>query len=138
ISAQEVIGSERYGLVTDYNSLWGQNAEYVLMPDKNGVLVNENVFDIQFKQDEHNDFKQSWTGSRDTDIVGATNAVGGGWENMLPTTDYLGMFEDGDLRKAISYVTELNGNVLESPTTPGAGPISVKYLNADGDAPKGN
>lgn len=136
--AQEVINSGMFGLVADYNSLWSQNAEYVLMPDKNGVPVNENVFDIQFKQDERNDFKQSWTGSRDTEIVGATNAIGGGWENMLPTTDYLDMFENGDLRKAISYVTELNGNILESPRTPGAGPISGKYLNADGDAPKGN
>lgn len=136
--AQQVIASGMYGLVADYNSLWGENAEYVEMPDKNGVLVNENIFDIQFEQDERNDFKQSWVGSRDTEIVGATNAVGGGWENMLPTTDYLAMFEDGDLRKDISYVTELNGNVLESPRTPGAGPITGKYLNADGTPPKGN
>tara|TARA_R110000868_G_scaffold411561_1_gene705302 strand:- start:3284 stop:4759 length:1476 start_codon:yes stop_codon:yes gene_type:complete len=136
--AQQVIASGMFGLVADYNSLWGQNAEYVLMPDKNGVLVNENVFDIQFQQDERNDFKQSWVGSRDTEIVGATNAVGGGWENMLPTTDYLNMFEDGDVRKEISYVTELNGNVLESPRTPGAGPVTGKYFNADGDAPKSN
>ena len=136
--AQEVIASGMYGLVADYNSLWGQNAEYVFMPDKNGILVNENVFDIQFEQNERPDFKQSWVGSRDTEIVGATNAVGGGWENMLPTTDYLDMFEEGDLRKDISYITELNGNILESPRTPGAGPISGKYLNADGDAPKSN
>ena len=127
-----------FGLVADYNSLWSQNAEYVPMPDKNGNLVNEIVFDIQFEQNERNDFKQSWTASRDTEIVGATNAVGGGWENMLPTTDYLAMFEVGDLRKDISYVTELNGNILESPRTPGAGPISGKYLNADGDPPKSN
>jgi hypothetical protein len=136
--AQQVITSGMFGLVADYNSLWGQNAEYVLMPDKNGVLVNENVFDIQFEQDERNDFKQSWVGSRDIEIVGATNAVGGGWENMLPTTDYLDMFENGDLRKDISYVTELNGNILESPRTPGAGPVTGKYFNADGDAPKSN
>jgi hypothetical protein len=136
--AQQVIASGMFGLVADYNSLWSQNAEYVLMPDKSGVLVNENVFDIQFEQDERNDFKQSWVGSRDTEIVGATNAVGGGWENMLPTTDYLAMFEEGDLRKDISYVTELNGNVLESPRTPGAGPVTGKYFNVDGDAPKGN
>ncbi|GGW51111.1 RagB/SusD family nutrient uptake outer membrane protein [Arenibacter certesii] len=137
-TAQEVINSGMFGLVADYNSLWSQNAEYVLMPDKDGVLVNENVFDIQFKQDERNDFKQSWTGSRDVEIVGATNAVGGGWENMLPTTDYLSMFETGDLRKDISYVTQLNGNILESPRTPGAGPITGKYLNIDGDSPKSN
>ncbi len=136
--SQEVIASGMFGLVADYNSLWGQNAEYVYMPDKNGNLVNENVFDIQFEQNERPDFKQSWVGSRDTEIVGATNAVGGGWENMLPTTDYLDMFEAGDLRKDISYVTELDGNILESPRTPGAGPISGKYLNTDGDAPKSN
>ncbi|SDM05580.1 RagB/SusD family nutrient uptake outer membrane protein [Kriegella aquimaris] len=135
---QQVIASGMFGLVADYNSLWSQNAEYVPMPDKNGNLVNEIVFDIQFEQNERNDFKQSWTASRDTEIVGATNAVGGGWENMLPTTDYLAMFEVGDLRKDISYVTELNGNILESPRTPGAGPISGKYLNADGDPPKSN
>lgn len=136
--AQQVIASGMFGLVADYNSLWGQKAEYVPMPGKNGGLVKENIFDIQFQQDERNDFKQSWTGSRDTEIVGATNAVGGGWENMLPTTDYLAMFEDGDLRKDVSYISDLDGNVLDSPRTPGAGPISGKYLNADGDPPKSN
>lgn len=135
--AQEVIASGMFGLVADFNLLWSQNAEHVLLPDKNGNQVNENVFDIQFKQDERRDFKQSWVGSRDTG-VGGTNAVGGGWENMLPTQDFLNMFEAGDLRKDISYVTELDGNTLESPRTPGAGPITGKYLNADGDAPKGN
>ncbi len=135
--AQEVISSGMFGLAADYNLLWSQNAEHVLLPDKDGALVNENVFDIQFKQDERPDWKQSWVGSRDTE-VGGTNVVGGGWENMLPTDDLLAMFEPGDLRKDISYVTELDGNVLESPRTPGAGPITGKYLNADGDPPKGN
>ena len=135
--AQEVIASGEYGLVEDYNALWSQNAEYVLLPGLDGGNVNENVFDIQFQQDERNDFKQSWVASRDTE-VGGVNAVGGGWENMLPTTDYLAMFEPGDLRQAISYVTEIDGNVLESPRSPGAGPITGKYLNADGDAPRGN
>jgi hypothetical protein len=135
--AQEVIASGRFGLVADYNLLWSQTAEHQLMPDKDGALVNENVFDIQYRQDERPDFKQSWVGSRDTG-VGGVNAVGGGWENMLPTEDFLNMFESGDLRRDISYVTELDGNVLESPRTPGAGPITGKYLNADGDAPKGN
>ena len=135
--AEEVISSGMFGLVADYNLLWSQNSEHVLLPDKDGNQVNENVFDIQFKQDERNDFKQSWVGSRDTG-VGGVNAVGGGWENMLPTEDFLNMFEPGDLRRDISYVTELNGNTLESPRTPGAGPITGKYLNVDGDAPKGN
>jgi hypothetical protein len=135
--AQEIIASGMFGLIADYNALWSQNAEYVLLPNEEGALVNENVFDIQFEQDERNDFKQSWVASRDTEI-GGVNTVGGGWENMLPTTDYLNMFEEGDLRKDISYVTEINGNVLESPRTPGAGPITGKYLNADGDPPKGN
>lgn len=135
--AQEVISSGKYGLVADYNLLWSQSTEHIPLPDKNGELVNENVFDIQFRQDERRDFKQSWVGSRDTE-VGGVNVVGGGWENMLPTDDFLAMFEPGDLRKDISYVTELDGNVLESPRTPGAGPITGKYLNADGDPPKGN
>ena len=135
--AQEVISSGKYGLAADYNLLWSQNSEHIPLPDKDGELVNENVFDIQFRQDERNDFKQSWVGSRDTE-VGGTNVVGGGWENMLPTDDFLAMFEPGDLRQDISYVTELDGNVLESPRTPGAGPITGKYLNADGDLPKGN
>ncbi|MBJ6369391.1 RagB/SusD family nutrient uptake outer membrane protein [Snuella sedimenti] len=135
--AEEVIASGQYGLVADYNALWSQSAEYVLMPGLDGGNVNENVFDIQFQQDERNDFKQSWVGSRDTE-VGGVNAIGGGWENMLPTSDYLAMFEPGDNRKDISYVTEINGNVLESPRTPGAGPITGKYLNIDGDSPRGN
>ncbi len=136
--ADEVIQSGMFGLVRDYNSLWGQEVEYVLLPGMDGGQVNEIIFDIQFQQDERRDFKQSWTGSRDTEIVGGTNAVGGGWENMMPTIDYLKMFEEGDLRKSISYVTEINGNVLVSPRTPGAGPISGKYLNPNGDPPKGN
>lgn len=136
--SEEVIRSGFYGLAKDYNSLWGQEAEYILLPGLHGGLVNENVFDIQFQQDERRDFKQSWTGSRDSEIVGGVNAVGGGWENMMPTVDYLAMFEEGDLRKNISYMTELNGNVLESPRTPGAGPISGKYLNPNGDPPKSN
>ncbi|MCK5372307.1 MAG: RagB/SusD family nutrient uptake outer membrane protein, partial [Cyclobacteriaceae bacterium] len=134
---QEVISSGKFGLVADYNLLWSQNTEHIPLPDKDGELVNENVFDIQFRQDERRDYKQSWVGSRDTD-VGGVNVVGGGWENMLPTDDFLAMFEPGDLRKDISFVTELDGNVLESPRTPGAGPITGKYLNADGDPPKGN
>lgn len=133
----EVINSGLYGLVEDYNSLWSQNAEYTLLPGLDGGVVNEIVFDIQFEQDERNDFKQSWVGSRDVE-VGGTNAVGGGWENMLPTVDYLGMFEEEDLRKDISYITKFGDNVLESPRTPGAGPVTGKYLNADGDPPKGN
>lgn len=135
--ADEVISSGQYGLVADYNALWSQNAEYVLMPGLDGGNVNENVFDIQFQQDERNDLKQSWVASRDTE-VGGVNAIGGGWENMLPTTDYLAMFEAGDTRRDISYTTEIDGNVLESPRTPGAGPITGKYLNVGGDAPRGN
>ncbi len=137
LRADEVISSGNYGLVADYNRLWSQNAEYVKMPNKDGSLVNEIIFDIQYQQDDRRDIKQSFTGSRDTG-VGGINAVGGGWENMMPTTDYLAMFEDGDLRKDISYVTELDGNTLESPRTPGAGPITGKYLNADGDTPGPN
>jgi hypothetical protein len=91
----------------------------------------------KWKQDERRGFITSWVGSRDVDIVGATNAVGGGWENMLPTEEFLNMFEAGDLRKDISYVEVLDGNVLESPRTPGAGPITGKYLNA-AEIPKGN
>jgi hypothetical protein len=135
--AQEVIASGMFGLAADYNLLWSQNAEHVLLPDKDGNQVNENVFDIQFRQDERNDFKQHWVGSRDTG-VGGTSALGGGWENMLPTEDFLAMFEPGDLRQEVSYVTEINGNTLESPRTPGAGPITGKYLNEGGDAPKNN
>lgn len=134
---QQIIASGEFGLVADYNSLFGEQAEHRLMPDKNGNLVNENIFDIQWKQDERGDFVQNWVGSRDIE-VGGTIALGGGWENMLPTVDLEGMFEAGDLRKSISYVTEINGNLLESPRTPGAGPITGKYLNASGTPPKTN
>ncbi|MDN5213767.1 RagB/SusD family nutrient uptake outer membrane protein [Fulvivirgaceae bacterium BMA12] len=134
---KQIIDSGDFGLVANYESLFGQQAEHQLMPDKDGNLVNENIFDIQWEQDERNDFIQSWVGSRDVEVGGVT-AVGGGWENMLPTQDFLAMFEPGDLRQDISYLTELDGNVLESPRTPGAGPITGKYLNKEGDAPKGN
>lgn len=134
---QQVINSGKFGLAADYESLFGEQAEHQLLPDKDGNLVNENVFDIQWKQDERGDFIQNWVGSRDVE-VGGTTAIGGGWENMLPTQDFLLMFEEGDKRKAISYVTELDGNVLESPRTPGAGPITGKYLNRNGTPPKNN
>ncbi|WP_020531149.1 RagB/SusD family nutrient uptake outer membrane protein [Flexithrix dorotheae] len=133
----EVIGSGNYGLFADYNSLWGIENEHVMKPDKNGNLVNENVFDIQWKQNERNGFVTSWVGSRDVDIVGAVNAPGGGWENMLPLPEYGDMFEEGDLRKEKSYVTVLDGNVLESPRTPGAGPITGKYIDY-AETPKNN
>jgi hypothetical protein len=134
---QQVINSGEFGLVADYESLFGEPAEHRPLPDKDGQLVNENVFDIQWKQDDRNDFIQSWVGSRDVEVGGVT-AIGGGWENMLPTQDFLEMFEEGDKRKDISFVTELDGNLLESPRTPGAGPITGKYLNANGTPPKGN
>lgn len=134
---KQVISSGEFGLAADYESLFGEQAEHTLLPDKDGQLVNENVFDIQWKQDERGDFIQNWVGSRDVE-VGGTTAIGGGWENMLPTQDFLQMFEEGDKRKAISYVSELDGNVLESPRTPGAGPITGKYLNRSGVPPKNN
>lgn len=134
---KQIINSGEFGLAADYESLFGEQAEHQLLPDKDGNLVNENIFDIQWKQDERGDFIQNWVGSRDVE-VGGTTALGGGWENMLPTTDFFEMFEEGDKRQAISYVTEINGNVLESPRTPGAGPITGKYLNPQGAAPKNN
>ncbi|MDX1667771.1 MAG: RagB/SusD family nutrient uptake outer membrane protein, partial [Saprospiraceae bacterium] len=134
---KQVIQSGEFGLAADYESLFGEQAEHQLLPDKDGNLVNENIFDIQWKQDERGDFIQNWVGSRDVEVGGIT-AIGGGWENMLPTQDFLEMFEEGDKRKAISYVTEIDGNVLESPRTPGAGPITGKYLNPQGAPPKGN
>lgn len=134
---KQIVDSGEFGLAADYESLFGEQAEHTLLPDKDGNLVNENVFDIQWKQDERGDFIQNWVGSRDVE-VGGTTAIGGGWENMLPTEDFLLMFEEGDKRKSISYVTEIDGNVLESPRTPGAGPITGKYLNPNGVAPKNN
>jgi len=134
---KQIIESGEFGLAADYNSLFGEQAEHQLLPGKDGDLVNENIFDIQWRQDERGDFIQNWVGSRDVEVGGIT-AIGGGWENMLPTQDFLGMFEEGDKRKDISYVTEINGNVLESPRTPGAGPITGKYLNPQGAPPKGN
>lgn len=134
---KQIVNSGEFGLAADYESLFGEQAEHRLLPDKNGNLVNENIFDIQWKQDERSDFVQSWVGSRDAEVGGVT-ALGGGWENMLPTKDFLEMFEEGDKRKAISYVTEINGNVLVSPRTPGSGPITGKYLNPQGASPRGN
>lgn len=134
---QEVIQSGLYGLKADYNKLFGIQNENVKHPDKDGQLVDENIFSIQWRQDERNGFVTTWVGSRDVEIIGAVNAPGGGWENMLPLPEYGDMFEPGDLRKAISYVTELDGNVLVSPRTPGAGPITGKYIDY-AETPKGN
>ncbi|MFT4567666.1 MAG: hypothetical protein ACI9FN_002633 [Saprospiraceae bacterium] len=137
VPLKQVIESGEFGLIAEYNNLFGELAEHTLQPDKDGELVNENIFDIQWKQDERRDFVQSWVGSRDVEVGGVT-AVGGGWENMLPTQDFLEMFEAGDLRKDISYTTEIDGNILESPRTVNAGPITGKYLNRGGASPLGN
>ncbi len=133
----QIISSGQFGLVADYSSLFGEPAEHTRLPDKDGNLVLENIFDIQWKQDERGDFVQSWVGSRDIEVGGVT-AIGGGWENMLPTKDFVAMFEDGDQRFDVSYVTEIDGNELISPRTPDAGPITGKYLNVNGTPPKGN
>jgi hypothetical protein len=68
------------------------------------------------------------TGSRDKRLGGTVNHYGG-YENMMPTENFPSYFETGDTRLAISYVTEVDGFVLKSPNTAGAGPISGKWHN---------
>lgn len=136
-STQKIIDSKLFGLVSDYKRLWSQGAEFTALPGLDGGQVNEFIFEIQFQKDLRPSFKESWTGSRDARLGGAGNYAGG-FENMLPTTDYLNMFEAGDLRKDISYLTTYNGYVLKSPLTPGAGPITGKYINPGGDVGNNN
>ena len=132
-----IISSEQYGLVAEYDKLFDETAEFALFPDQSGQLVNENVFDIQFKQNDRGQLIQSWVGSRDLEVGGVTN-IGGGWENFMPTQDFLAMFTPEDNRLPVSYVTALGDNVLESPRTPGAGPITGKWLNRGGNPPLNN
>ncbi|MBK0383064.1 RagB/SusD family nutrient uptake outer membrane protein [Pedobacter sp. SD-b] len=131
-TAKLVIGSSNYGLVKNYNSLWDQNADNQLFPDKNGALVNEVIFARQYQQDLVGSQIGTWTGSRDVEIKGGASAFGGGFENMLLLPGLKSMFEPGDLRLGISYVENLDGNQLVSPNTPGAGPITGKFLNRPG------
>ncbi|MGQ8338823.1 RagB/SusD family nutrient uptake outer membrane protein [Sunxiuqinia sp. A32] len=131
-----IINSGKFGLVADYNKLFGWQNEHQLFPDKDGALVNENIWDIQFTYDERGSTVTQQTGSRDK-RVGGNSHFYGGFENMMPLPEFGDWFEPGDKRKAISFVESIdvgepNGIiVLSSPTTPGAGPISGKYQNAD-------
>jgi hypothetical protein len=132
-----IINSNQFGLFAEYDRNFREVNENQMFPDKNGVLVNEIIWDVQFVADERGGTITQQTGSRDPQ-VGGVNALWGGFENMLPTPELRAMFEPGDLRLAISYVEEvqLNGQieVLESNRTPGGGPISGKYHNPENSA----
>lgn len=142
----EVINSGAYGLVADYNALFPQANEYLKLPGVNGDLVTEVIFDIQFQLDIRTTGMQSATGSRDSNIFNAQDGIGGGFENSLPTQTFKSNFENGDKRLAISYVEvlppdaegETEDNILVSPISTGYGPISGKYINADGDRVSSN
>lgn len=129
-----IINSGKFGLLADYNKLFGWENEHKLFPDKNGLLVNENIWDVQFAFDERGNTVTQQTGSRDKRIGGNTNHYGG-FENIMPLPDFGNWFEPGDKRKAISFVTTVNGWVLKSTTTAGAGPISGKYHNPESALP---
>lgn len=125
---KEIIASGLFGLYADYNKNFGVENEHKLFPDKDGKLVNENIWDVQFTYDERGHTITQQTGSRDVEIGGTVNHYGG-YENMLPTEIFLTYFDNGDKRLEISYITQIGDNVLNSPRTPGAGPISGKYHN---------
>lgn len=129
-----IIFSGKFGLVANYNKLFGWENEHELFPDKNGVLVNENIWDIQFDAVDRSTTVTTQTGSRDKKVGGPRNHYGG-FENMMPLPSFGDMFEDGDLRLAISFVTTVNGVVIKSTTSNGAGPISGKYHNPDSALP---
>lgn len=130
-----VINSGQYGLIENYNNLFGTLNENQRFPNEDGTLVMEDIWSAQFARDERGNTLTQQTGSRDPEIGGNTNHYGG-FENMLPTPAYRDMFELGDERVEISYVTEVEGNVLESPRTPGAGPINAKYQNPNAEPPE--
>lgn len=134
----QIINSNQFGLFADYNRNFREVNENQLFPDKNGNLVNEIIWEVQFVKNERGSTITQQTGSRDPQ-VGGVNALWGGFENMLPTPELRAMFEPGDLRLDISYVetVQINGEteVLESNRTPGAGPISGKYHNPDNSEP---
>lgn len=124
----EIISSGKFNLIADYNKLFLVENEHKLFPNKNGALVNENIWDVQYAVDERPNTITQQTGSRDK-TIGGNKAIYGGFENMIPPNTFFTLFEKGDKRLAISYITTVNGRVLQSTTTPGAGPISGKYHN---------
>lgn len=130
----EIISSGQFGLIADYNKLFLVENENKLFPNKNGTLVNENIWDVQYAVNYRPNTVTQQTGSRDV-TIGGNVAIYGGFENMIPTNTFPDMFEKGDKRLAISYITTVNGHVLKSPTTPGAGPISGKYHNLTSGLP---
>ena len=124
----EIIASGQFGLYADYNNNFGEEKEHQMFPDKDGTLVMENIWDVQFARDEKGHTVTQQSGSRDVEVGGNVNHYGG-FENMLPTEVFETYFEPGDTRMAISYIKQIGTNVLESTRTPGAGPISGKYHN---------
>lgn len=134
----QIINSNQFGLFKDYNRIFREANENQMFPDKNGNLVNEIIWEVQFVKNERGSTITQQTGSRDPQ-VGGVNSLWGGFENMLPTPELRAMFEPGDLRLDISYVesVQINGQteVLESNRTPGAGPISGKYHNPENSEP---
>mgnify|MGYP006300535025 CR=1 FL=1 len=131
---KQIIASGQFGLYADYNKNFGVENEHKLFPDKDGNLVNENIWDVQFTYDERGHTVTQQSGSRDVEVGGTVNHYGG-YENMLPTEVFETYFEEGDTRKEISYIKQIGDNVLESPRTPGAGPISGKYHNPGQQSP---
>ncbi len=125
---KEIINSGQFGLYADYERNFHPQNEHQKFPGVNGGLVNENIWDVQFTYDERGHTITQQTGSRDVEIGGTVNHYGG-YENMMPTEVFKTYFEEGDQRFAISYIEKIGDNVLESPRTPGAGPISGKYHN---------
>lgn len=134
----QIINSNQFGLFADYNKNFGEVNENQMFPDKNGTLVNEIIWDVQFVKDERGGTITQQTGSRDP-RVGGVNSLWGGFENMLPTPELKAMFDPGDLRLPISYVDKVQRNgqtlVLRSNRTPGGGPISGKYHNPGNSEP---
>lgn len=130
----QIINSNQFGLVADYAALFDETAEFVKMPDINGKLVQESVFQIRHLRNVKGNAAQAWSGSRDSE-AGGVFGLGGGYDNMNPTLDLVQMFESGDIRREISIVYEVNGNMLESPLTPGANKITGKYLNRSAGDP---
>lgn len=130
----EIISSGQFGLIADYNKLFGVENEHKLFPNKSGKLTNENIWDVEFALDERPNTITQQTGSRDK-TIGGNKTIYGGFENMIPPETFVKLFEKDDKRLAISYITTVNGRVLQSTSTPGAGPISGKYHNLNSGSP---
>ena len=101
-ATQQVISGGRYDILADYADLFrGSVGEFQAFPNKDGVLVEERIFDVQYKTDERGTNIHTQFG--DLASLNPRTNSGAGWSNVLPTIDFFNSFDTTDNRRDISF-----------------------------------